>query len=58
MTGFLCGAVTSRGYRCINKARDGLFCPGHDPANWCNAPTAKGRCKRRAAADGGPCSKH
>jgi hypothetical protein len=57
-SGVLCAATTSRGYRCINPASSGRVCPGHDPRNWCKAPTRNGPCKRRAASDGGPCSKH
>lgn len=58
-SGFLCAARTSKGYGCINKATNGPLCPAHDPRNWCGAETVRGeRCKRRAAPDGGPCSKH
>jgi len=58
-SGVRCLHQTSRGYGCLNMAKGGLFCPGHDPRNQCGRPTAKGaRCKRRAGANGGPCSKH
>lgn len=54
-----CEATTSAGYTCINKAKAGRFCPAHDPRNWCGRPTGSGgRCKRRAKANGGPCTKH
>ena len=60
MSGTLCAARTARGFGCINQAKDGPFCPGHNPRNQCGAPTRihGATCKRRAAADGGPCIKH
>lgn len=58
-SGALCASQTSRGYGCINPANGGPFCPGHDPRNQCGRPTRSGTaCKRRAGANGGPCTKH
>lgn len=54
-----CQGVTSKGYGCINQARRNGLCAAHDHNNWCKRPTASGEpCKRRAAQDGGPCTKH
>jgi len=58
VSGVLCAAVTSRGYGCLNQASSGRWCPGHDPRNWCQAPTRNGPCKRRSQVDGGYCNKH
>lgn len=58
-SGIRCAHETSRGYGCLNQAKGGPFCPGHDPRNQCGRPTRSGTsCKRRAASDGGPCTKH
>lgn len=57
--GMLCTHQTSRGYGCLNQARGGPFCPGHDTRNQCGRTTLAGTpCKRRATASGGPCTKH
>lgn len=54
-----CQATTTAGYGCINTAKDGPYCPGHNPRNWCRRTTATGKPrKRRAASNGGPCTKH
>jgi len=58
-SGILCAATTSRGNRCINTARDGAFCPGHDPRNACGAPTTRGTsCRRPRELGATRCSKH
>lgn len=55
----LCRGLTSKGYRCINKAGPDGLCPSHDPRNWCGADTERlNRCKRRKHPDGGPCHIH
>jgi hypothetical protein len=58
-SGALCSHLTSRGYSCLNQAKDGPFCPGHNPRNQCGQRTTTGApCQRRAGRDGGPCTKH
>ncbi|AKA61802.1 hypothetical protein SEA_MAIH_63 [Streptomyces phage Maih] len=58
-SGVRCAHETSRGYGCLNQAKGGPFCPGHDPRNQCGRLTLAGTaCKRRATATGGPCTKH
>lgn len=58
-SGVRCAWSTSRGYGCLNQAKDGPFCPGHNPVNQCGRPTRTGLpCQRRAGANGGPCTKH
>lgn len=58
-SGVRCAHETARGYGCLNPAKDGPFCPGHNPRNQCGRPTRNGTaCKRRAAVDGSPCTKH
>lgn len=57
--GTLCAARTSRGFGCINAAKGGPFCPGHDPRNWCGAQTVfGGECKRVKSYGTDRCSKH
>lgn len=59
MSGVLCAETTSRGFRCINQAKDGPFCPGHDQRNQCGAPTVTGgRCRRMKSFGTDRCSKH
>lgn len=54
-----CLANTRAGFGCINKAKDGVYCPGHDPRNMCHAPTvAGGRCRRMKSFGTDRCSKH
>lgn len=58
-SGALCAARTRAGYGCINQAKDGPFCPGHNPANMCGQPTqAGGRCRRMKSFGTDRCSKH
>lgn len=58
-SGIRCAHQTSRGYGCLNQAKDGPFCPGHNPRNQCGRPTLAGTaCKRRAGWNGEPCTKH
>ncbi len=58
-SGFRCAHQTSRGYGCLNMAKDGPFCPAHDANNHCGRKTASGgRCKRHAGKDGRPCALH
>ncbi len=59
-SGVLCAARTSRGFLCINQAKDGSFCPGHDPRNQCGALTARGTdtCRRMKSFGTDRCSVH
>lgn len=57
--GALCAARTSSGFGCINQAKDGRFCPAHNPRNWCGQPTHTGSgCKRMKSYGTDRCSKH
>lgn len=59
-SGARCAATTSRGYCCINTAKDGPFCPAHNPRNQCHAPTSihGATCKRMKSFGTDRCSKH
>lgn len=57
-SGVLCASTTGKGNQCLNPAKDSPYCPGHNPRNWCQAPTRKGPCRRRAKAYGGYCALH
>lgn len=57
--GAVCAATTSHGFGCLNWARDGAFCPVHDPRNQCDATTTTGkRCRSMKSFGTDRCSKH
>lgn len=59
-SGALCAARTSRDRLCINPAKGGPFCVGHNPRNQCGQPTRihGATCKRMQMGDTGRCSYH
>lgn len=61
MTTLKCPAITSAGYQCINPVpKNAWTCATHDRSMWCGRPTTTTGypCKRRAGANGAPCTKH
>lgn len=55
---YRCIARTGKGYQCLNRAKEGPYCPGHDPDNWCTASRKNGGVCRRMKRGDDWCALH